>query len=116
MAFADADEWAGEGESMRLTSFQQQTICQNACRYFGDMTHIWLFGSRVDDTKRGGDIDLYIEPENQEVSVLALAKLQFLRALHSALGEQKIDVVLGLTNKNPLPIYQIAKETGIQLQ
>ncbi len=34
---------------MRLTSFQQKTICQNASRYFGDMTHIWLFGSRVVD-------------------------------------------------------------------
>lgn len=101
---------------MRLTSFQQQTICQNARRYFGDMTHVWLFGSRVDDTKRGGDIDLYIEPENQDISLLALAKLQFLRALHLALGEQKIDVVLRLTSAKPLPIYQIAKETGIKLQ
>lgn len=101
---------------MRLTPFQQQTICQNARHYFGDMTHVWLFGSRIDDTKRGGDIDLYIEPENQDVSLLALAKLQFLRALHSKLGEQKIDVVLRSANAKSLPIYQIAKETGIELQ
>lgn len=101
---------------MRLTPFQQQTICQNARRYFGDMTHVWLFGSRIDDTKRGGDIDLYIEPENQDVSLLALAKLQFLRALHSTLGEQKIDVVLRSANAKSLPIYQIAKETGIELE
>jgi hypothetical protein len=46
----------------------------------------------------------------------SLAKLLFLQALHSALGEQKIDVVLRLANKTSLPIYQIAKETGIQLQ
>lgn len=101
---------------MRLTPFQQQTICQNAHRYFGHTTQVWLFGSRVDDNKRGGDIDLYIEPENQEIAALALAKLHFLRALHSALGEQKIDVVLRPKNANPLPIYQIAKETGTQLQ
>jgi len=35
---------------MRLTYFQQQTICEKARLYFGDMTHVWLFGSRVDDT------------------------------------------------------------------
>ncbi len=101
---------------MRLTAFQQQTICQNAHRYFGESTQVWLFGSRVNEYKRGGDIDLYIEPENQEMAALALAKLYFLRALHSTLGEQKIDVVLRLTNAKALPIYQIAKETGIQLQ
>ena len=101
---------------MRLTPFQQQTICQNTRCYFGENSHVWLFGSRVDDAKRGGDIDLYIEPENQDVSLLALAKLQFLRALHLAFGEQKIDVVLRLANAKPLAIYQIAKETGIELR
>ena len=101
---------------MRLTRFQQQTIRQNACRYFGELTQVWLFGSRVDDDKRGGDIDLYIEPENQEIAALALAKLHFLRALHSALGEQKIDVVLRPKTAKALPIYEIAKETGIELK
>ena len=45
-----------------------------------------------------------------------MAKLHFLRSLHSELGEQKIDVVLRLENTTILPIYDIAKETGIQLQ
>jgi predicted nucleotidyltransferase len=75
---------------MRLTSFQQQTICNKARHYFGNMTQVWLFGSRVDDSKRGGDIDLYIELENQDISLIAMAKLRFLRSLHSELGEQKL--------------------------
>jgi len=58
----------------------------------------------------------YIEPENQDISLIAMAKLYFLRSLHSELGEQKIDVVLRLENTTILPIYDIAKETGIQLQ
>ncbi len=70
----------------------------------------------MDDTKRGGDIDLYIEPENQDISLIAMAKLHFLRSLHSELGEQRIDVVLRLENTNILPIYGIDKDTGIQLQ
>jgi hypothetical protein len=45
-----------------------------------------------------------------------MAKLRFLRSLHSELGEQKIDVVLRLANTNTLAVYDIAKETGIQLQ
>ena len=101
---------------MRLTSFQQQTICNKARHYFGNMTQVWLFGSRVDDSKRGGDIDLYIELENQDISLIAMAKLRFLRSLHSELGEQKIDVVLRLANTNTLAVYDIAKEMGIQLQ
>ena len=101
---------------MRLTSFQQQTICNKARHYFGNMTQVWLFGSRVDDSKRGGDIDLYIELENQDISLIAMAKLHFLRSLHSELGEQKIDVVLRLANTNTLAVYDIAKEMGIQLQ
>ena len=101
---------------MRLTSFQQQTICDKARHYFGNMTQVWLFGSRVDDSKRGGDIDLYIEPENQDISLIAMAKLRFLRSLHTELGEQKIDVVLRLANAKTLPVYDIAKENGIQLK
>ena len=101
---------------MRLTSFQQQTICDKARHYFGNMTQVWLFGSRVDDSKRGGDINLYIEPENQDISLIAMAKLHFLRSLHSELGEQKIDIVLRLANAKTLPVYDIAKENGIQLK
>ena len=100
---------------MRLTPFQQQTICQNAQHFFGEQTQIWLFGSRVDDNKRGGDIDLYIEPQLQEMNDVVIAKLKFLRALHLSLGEQKIDVVLAVNKTNPLPIYQIAKQTGVPL-
>jgi hypothetical protein len=45
------------------------------------------------------------------------SKLKFLRDLHKRLGDQKIDVVLRKTNGSAeLPIYQIAKQTGIQLQ
>ncbi len=43
---------------MRLTDFQIKTICESAEKNFGKDTHIWLFGSRVDDEAKGGDIDL----------------------------------------------------------
>jgi predicted nucleotidyltransferase len=102
---------------MRLTAFQIQTICESAEKNFGKDAQVWLFGSRVDDEAKGGDIDLYIESQTQEPTDLITAKLQFLRDLHKKLGEQKIDVVLRRTdNTVDLPVYRIAKQTGVLLQ
>jgi hypothetical protein len=102
---------------MRLTDFQRQAICESAINSFGTGTQVWLFGSRVDDHSKGGDIDLYIEPQTQKTSDLITAKLQFLRDLHKKIGEQKIDVVLRRTDSTvDLPVYRIAKQTGVLLQ
>jgi predicted nucleotidyltransferase len=102
---------------MRLTDFQIQTICESAEKNFGKDTHIWLFGSRVDDEANGGDIDLYIESQTKKPTDLITAKLQFLRDLHKKLGEQKIDVVLRRSDSTvDLPVYRIAKLTGVLLQ
>ncbi|MFZ4701461.1 MAG: nucleotidyltransferase family protein, partial [Candidatus Methylumidiphilus sp.] len=46
---------------MRLTPTQHKQILQFAHLNFGADANVWLFGSRVDDTQRGGDVDLYVE-------------------------------------------------------
>ena len=43
---------------MRLTQRQIQAIKQVAAEVFGCNAKTYLFGSRVDDSQRGGDIDL----------------------------------------------------------
>ncbi len=102
---------------MRLTSKQKEIICENATKYFGENTHIWLFGSRVNDEGKGGDIDLYIEPSTKNVADIVMAKLQFLREIHKKIGDQKVDVILYRPGQSPdLPIYRIAKQTGVLLQ
>jgi len=73
--------------------------------------NIYLFGSRVDDTKKGGDIDLYIQANNKEN--LTEKKLNFLIELKRKIGEQKIDVVISRDINRP--IEQIALKNGIQL-
>jgi UDP-N-acetyl-D-galactosamine dehydrogenase len=36
-------------------------IRQRIHQHLGASAAIWLFGSRIDDRKRGGDVDLYVE-------------------------------------------------------
>ena len=52
---------------------------------------LYLFGSRVDDNARGGDIDLFIETSDEKD--LFVRKIKFLARIKRALGEQRIDVV-----------------------
>lgn len=75
---------------MRLTTFEVQSITETFKEVFGD-GKIYLFGSRVDDLKKGGDIDLFLDVSccNDEHS----KKIQFLTKLEAKIGEQKIDVV-----------------------
>jgi predicted nucleotidyltransferase len=49
---------------------------------------IYLFGSRIDDNKKGGDIDLYLVT-NYDFN----KELEFRILLQEKLGEQKIDIV-----------------------
>ena len=42
---------------MRLTPAQQHTIKATAAEVFGTEVKVSLFGSRTDDTRKGGDID-----------------------------------------------------------
>ncbi len=56
---------------------------------------IYLFGSRVDDTKKGGDIDLFIELNNKISSNEIFNKKSAFRLnLYEKLGEQKIDIII----------------------
>jgi len=81
---------------------------------FGDA--LWVFGSRADQTKRGGDIDLYIETNYSEASMAIRKKIEFLSDLKFAIGDQRIDVVINpLVLKNEQRIYAEAKQTGVCL-
>jgi predicted nucleotidyltransferase len=94
---------------MRLTQEEIQAIKTTFKEVFRD-GDIYLFGSRVDDTKKGGDIDLYIStPQKKD---LVSKKIEFLVKLKQKIGEQRIDVVLDYNN-NSL-IDKKAKE-GIRL-
>jgi hypothetical protein len=100
---------------MRLTKYQQETIKHVLLKHFGEGSDLFVFGSRTDDNARGGDIDLYIEPDLHSADDIIEAKLNALVELHLLLGDQKIDLVINRRAGTVLPIYQIAKESGIRL-
>ena len=100
---------------MRLSETQVYSITHILRQYFGANSEIRLFGSRLDDRARGGDIDLYIEPELTGGNELAKALILSKVALVKALGDQKIDLVINRKGSSSLPIYQHARETGIIL-
>ena len=96
---------------MRLTKYEIKSILKAFKETFGDGKVI-LFGSRVDDTKRGGDIDLYICPANQLDNERAL-KREFSIKLDEYIGEQKIDIIIA-KDKDRL-IEQVALRDGVVL-
>ena len=96
---------------MRLTDHQAQAIRQLALQVAGDRARVRLFGSRLDDTARGGDIDLMLElPE--PVSNPALLVAQFSAKVTRLMHGRKVDVLLAAPNLMRLPIHDIAFKEG----
>ena len=101
-------------QGVRLTDHYVEVIRKTFKEYFADEDHLWLFGSRANLSKKGGDIDLYIETTLSDISNITDAKFAFLIELEKQLGEQKIDVVIKY-NDQSLLIYDIARKEGVQL-
>jgi len=104
-------------QKVRLSDYDVSQIITLFKKYFGPEDHLWIFGSRVDLTKRGGDIDLYIETKDPIASSANRKRADYRIALWDVIGEQKIDIVLNLIAAEPydLLIYKVARAEGIQL-
>ena len=98
---------------MRLTRNEHEAIKQSFLETF-ESGKIYLFGSRVDDSLKGGDIDLYLLLDKKySHSILFEKKLDFLGKVQENIGHQKIDIVISKdTNRS---IEQEALRTGVIL-
>ncbi len=76
---------------MRLSNRLQKIIKESISKSFGEVA-IYLFGSRTDSTKRGGDIDLAIDCNigNDEFKK---NKIKFITNMIKAGFDLKIDLV-----------------------
>ncbi|WP_082054097.1 nucleotidyltransferase family protein [Methyloterricola oryzae] len=99
---------------MRLSREVTCMILEIARRQFGDAISVWLFGSRVDDMRRGGDIDLLVEVRNP-VDNKPVEAARFAAALQWQLGDQKIDVIID-DGRNHQLVHEIARREGILLR
>lgn len=101
---------------MRLTSEQIAAIKALAAECFGAGTVVYLFGSRLDDAKRGGDIDLYIETDESDAARILDAKYDFLAKLKRRIGDQRVDVVVGSpSGRQVAPVVGVARRAGVRL-
>lgn len=96
---------------MRLQQYEIDSIISITNTIFGLGSKVTLFGSRVSDELKGGDIDLFIQPIQQDA--LIKKKIAFLVALKDKIGDQKIDVILAKDSSRL--IEQEALKKGIVL-
>lgn len=99
---------------MRLTPAQIDTIKSTAQAVLGEGAQVTLFGSRVDDTLKGGDVDLMVAVE-QAVAEPALMASRVASLIERAMDGRKVDVVLKAPNLMEQPIHRIAEQEGVRL-
>lgn len=77
---------------------KQIEVLKNKLQTFSADAKLYLFGSRVDDNARGGDIDLLIVSDELTKKDLRVLRVEFFKHF----GEQKLDILLDNGDlKNP---------------
>jgi hypothetical protein len=100
---------------MRLKQFEVQAIKDVVHEYFPVGSSVSLFGSRTDDSARGGDIDLFIQTDLSGME-LQDARIRTMAGISLRIGDQKIDIVCssGKEKEKSLIILE-AQRTSIPL-
>lgn len=83
---------------------------------YSEPVKIYLFGSRTDSVKRGGDIDLLIIISDKDFQSLAAKKHYLLAEIKTLIGDQKIDITIISKNKiSTDEFYQSIKESLVEI-
>lgn len=93
---------------MRLKEKEKQVIIQ-AVKAIDPEARVYLFGSRVDDSRKGGDIDLLVFSSRMTYS----DKLKVKKSIFAVLGDQKIDLLV--SKDTGKPFVRMALEQGVRL-
>jgi predicted nucleotidyltransferase len=100
--------------TMRLSVRTQTIIRDTANGIFGPDAIVTVFGSRVDDSARGGDIDLLVQSE-KPIQQRERKALQLVARLQISLGDQPIDVLVLDPQTVRQPVHEEAIRTGVRL-
>jgi predicted nucleotidyltransferase len=103
-----------ERNKMRLDEKTRDIIKSEVASQLGTEAIVRLFGSRVDDTQRGGDIDLLIEP-GRPLAHRIQVECRLAALLYIKLGGRKVDVIIKDSLSPLRPIHEQALRNGIVL-
>jgi len=96
---------------MRLTPQQISAISDIVQLVASERKSVRVFGSRLDDSGHGGDLDLLVEfAEAVENPALLSARLS--AKISRVMSGRKVDVLLSAPNLQRLPIHEIAFQEG----
>jgi predicted nucleotidyltransferase len=94
---------------MRLTDLEIEVI-EKAIYSLDQDAEIYLFGSRADDSRKGGDIDLLIISKNLRFR----DKIKIRKRIFDDIDEQKIDLIIAKDYSDPF--VRLALEQGVRFE
>lgn len=97
---------------MRLTQQQSSWILQTVLRLTEDDARVFLFGSRLDDDAKGGDVDILIETD-RPLTLIDRARIKM--NLEGGLG-LPVDVIAQSRKDTPTPFQVIARSNAVRLE
>ncbi len=95
---------------MRLTANEITAIREEIGR-LDPKAEVYLYGSRVDDTARGGDVDLLVISETLGFREVLRLRTRIL----DRIGWQQLDLVVRRRDQMNEPLAATARETGVKL-
>jgi predicted nucleotidyltransferase len=93
---------------MRITDDEKDALIASVHQADRD-AKIWLFGSRINDAKKGGDIDIAILSSRIHIP----ERMRIRRNIIDRIGERKIDILVSPDGTDPF--FRMAVETGIRI-
>lgn len=99
---------------MRLTQSQIAVIREIVAEVAGSDATVRLFGSRLDDAAKGGDVDLMVEVPHPVEEPAPLAA-RIAGRISRTMAGRKVDVVISAPNLMRLPIHEAAHSKGVLL-
>ena len=97
---------------MRISHHARDCIRQATLEVAGPQARAMLFGSRTDDQKRGGDIDLLIELPEPVQDSLALS-VRLAARIQRQIGLRKIDVLVADPTTAESPLLRQARHDAV---
>ena len=95
---------------MRLTASEISAIREEIAR-LDPRAEIYLYGSRVDDTALGGDVDLLVVSDTLGFRDVLRLRVRIL----ARIGWQQLDLVGRRRDQVDEPLAAMAQETGVRL-